>query len=318
MTEENEKAMAARIRAEESIEYGIRNELRHTLYSRKDIVAACVHQGIVQPFTEATCRKLLKAGKSDAEVGETFGMTPWEVLCWRRRHMPGLRKEKKEEMPQNNKFNEEKARALYQEGRSDGAIGKVLGVTSNAILMWRRRNQLPANFSHGHKPGESAPKTVKAAPATSGDQLAAPQVEATVPQESALPVHCPADQPDRAEELEGSTGDTAVKVLSGQEIDEVLAHAGEVMKKAMPAPQEAAEPADIKDMISEANLRAMKVYAPMMPGVVILLTENEIELIDQLIRGAVEAGDLGFEQMRHYMAIYENLQKAKERYGKDG
>ena len=311
MTEENEKAMAARIRAEESIEYGIRSELRHTLYSRKDIVAACVHQGIVQPFTEAACRKLLKAGKSDAEVGEVFGMTPWEVLCWRRRHMPGLRKEKKEEMPQNNKLDEEKVMELYREGKSDGAIGKVLGVTSNAILMWRRRNQLPANFSHGHKPGE-------AAPATGENQPVAPQSEAAAPQESALPVHCPADQPDRAEELEGSTGGAAIKALSGEEIDEVLAHAGEVMKKAMPAPQEAAEPADIKDMISEANCLAMKVYNIAPALIAVMLTREEIDLLQQLIRGEVETGDVSFEALRKYMSIYESLQKTKDRYGKDG
>lgn len=315
MTEEHEKEIAAHVREAESVETGIRRELRHTLYSRKEIVAACVHQGIVQPFNEVACRKRYDAGEDDVAIAAYFGLTPWNILCWRHEHkLP--RKEKTEKMTCEEKKNtDERKLALYREGKNDGEIAAAVGVTASAVGQWRKKRGLTANAGPAARPRPEEPPREKP--------------DAVAPPDSDPPEHCPADQPDREEELAGSAEDTAVKTLSGAEIDQVLAHAGEVMEKAMPVspapvdseglklpPPEPAE--EMKDMISEANCLATKAYNIAPALIAVMLAREEIDLLQQLIRGEVETGDVSFEALRKYMSIYESLQKTKDRYGKDG
>ena len=314
MTEEHEKEIAARVREAESVEAGIRSELKRDMYDRKDIVAALAHQGVVPPFADAACRKRYDAGDDDAAIAAYFGLTPWNILCWRHEHkLP--RKEKTEKMTcEEKKITDERKLALYREGKNDGEIAAAVGVTASAVGQWRKKRGLTANSGPAARPRPEEPPREKP---DASLQITAP------------PEHFPADQPDREEELEEIVGDAAVKALSGAEIDEVLAHAGEVMEKAMPvspAPADSEglklpppEPAEegIKDMISEANCLAMKAYNIAPALIAVMLTREEIDLLQQLICGEVETGVLDFEQLRRYMAVYENLQKAKERYGKD-
>ena len=43
------------------------------------------------------------------------------------------------------KINDQKARELYSQGLTDGAIGSHFGASAGAVLAWRRKHNLPAN-----------------------------------------------------------------------------------------------------------------------------------------------------------------------------
>lgn len=57
----------------------------------------------------------------------------------------------------------EKLRALYSQGLDDGQIGKQLGVSGSAILLWRKKLGLSANGKGGRKtPAEPASAPITA------------------------------------------------------------------------------------------------------------------------------------------------------------
>lgn len=57
--------------------------------------------------------------------------------------------EKKPEKRAYRRVDEEQARRLWEQGLSDNAIAGELGVSGNAIMYWRRRNELSANYEQG-------------------------------------------------------------------------------------------------------------------------------------------------------------------------
>lgn len=49
------------------------------------------------------------------------------------------------------KFDREEARRLYDEGRNDSEIGRILGVSPTSIRVWRLRTKLPSKFQKTKK-----------------------------------------------------------------------------------------------------------------------------------------------------------------------
>jgi len=56
------------------------------------------------------------------------------------------------------------ARTLYGQGKNDGEIGRVMGVASNTVTSWRRREGLPANAAAGGRRREEGTASGRGAP----------------------------------------------------------------------------------------------------------------------------------------------------------
>lgn len=77
-----------------------------------------------------------------------------------------------------HKMDRERAAALYNEGKSDGAIAHELGVTASAVQQWRRRNHLPAK--NGGHPTDAAGQN--------GAEPAAPKLSSEKPPAAPYPI----------------------------------------------------------------------------------------------------------------------------------
>lgn len=190
MTEDHEREIATRVKAAESIEAGIRQEVKRDLYERRDIVAALVHQGVLLPFTDGECRRLYDAGQGDAAIAEHFGLTPWNVFVWRKKHNltgheqgPVCVEVKQRKMPK--KLDDAKTMELYNAGKSDGAIAREMGVTTSAVQQWRRRNNLVAKCGNNwNKRQEAVPTGSKAPEEEPAQNMTEQQYEAQLAAQS--------------------------------------------------------------------------------------------------------------------------------------
>ena len=54
----------------------------------------------------------------------------------------------------NRRFTDAQAFALWQEGKSDAEIGKLLGVSRQMICKWRDAMELPATFKQDIDPSQ--------------------------------------------------------------------------------------------------------------------------------------------------------------------
>lgn len=93
-------------------------------------------------------RRLYDEGKNDGEIARIMGCTPGVVHQWRNRN----------KLPANTaagwrgkpaKYDWEKGRKLYDEGKGDGEIAKALGCSNKTVRNWRKRRALPARLAPG-------------------------------------------------------------------------------------------------------------------------------------------------------------------------
>lgn len=119
-----------------------------------------VDHKILLPWSEAKCRELYDKGYSDGQIREEFGFGVNIIRAWRQR--AGLEPNKnKIKIPRHaSQINDEKARELYDAGKSDKQIAVALGVSAGGILGWRKRNGLQTKYCR--KAIEKAPSVQQA------------------------------------------------------------------------------------------------------------------------------------------------------------
>lgn len=98
--------------------------------------------------------KLYKAGQGDRAIAAALGVKPTTIAAWRRQHA----------MPSNvpstrtiGRVQSVRYRELYDQGLTDGAIGRAIGRDRSSVSEWRARAGLPANTApHLTSPDEDA------------------------------------------------------------------------------------------------------------------------------------------------------------------
>ncbi|MBR5094472.1 MAG: helix-turn-helix domain-containing protein [Oscillospiraceae bacterium] len=93
---------------------------------------------------EPVLRALYKAGLSDVKISRLAGISKTAVLLWRRRTG---RAPNKQDTPKGRpkRLDRERARELYEQGRTDREIGELLGVNENTVWDWRKKEGLQSN-----------------------------------------------------------------------------------------------------------------------------------------------------------------------------
>lgn len=74
----------------------------------------------------------------------------------------------------------DKARALYDEGKPDGAIAKALGISRSTVFHWRENYHLPSNFMRGQQSGRTEDSRSPLPVSPSSRPLALPVMEGPV------------------------------------------------------------------------------------------------------------------------------------------
>ena len=112
-------------------------------------------QGPKEKYDWSIAKRLYDEGKNDGEISRVMGCTPGVVHQWRVRN----------KLPRNTnvgwrgkqaKYDWEKGRQLYDEGKGDGEIAKELGCSNKTVRNWRKRRALPARRAPG---GQKKEKT---------------------------------------------------------------------------------------------------------------------------------------------------------------
>lgn len=112
-------------------------------------------QGPKEKYDWSIAKRLYDEGKNDGEISRVMGCTPGVVHQWRNRN----------KLPRNTnvgwrgkqaKYDWEKGRRLYDEGKGDGEIAKKLGCSNKTVRNWRHRRALPARLAPG---GQKKEKT---------------------------------------------------------------------------------------------------------------------------------------------------------------
>lgn len=110
-------------------------------------------------------RALHSAGMSDGKIAEALGTSKENVRHWRKRSglepngtRGGLRGVT---TGPRIRIDEEAARRLYEQGRNDTEIGKMLGVSAYAAERWRQRNGLKSTYVRAGKPYRERRKSDK-------------------------------------------------------------------------------------------------------------------------------------------------------------
>lgn len=105
-----------------------------------------VDHKVLLPWSEAKCRELYDKGYSDGQIREEFGFGVNVIRAWRQQ--AGLEPNKNRIKFSGGKvrIDNEKARALYDAGKTDKQIADELGVSAGGVLGWRHRNKLPSKY----------------------------------------------------------------------------------------------------------------------------------------------------------------------------
>ena len=94
------------------------------------------------PIWGSMVRTLNAQGKNDTEIGQIIGIEPWIIGAFRRRNgIPGIRGS----YGKRRSFDEEKALALYKNGKRDSEIAEGVHVSRQTIASWRNDLGLPPN-----------------------------------------------------------------------------------------------------------------------------------------------------------------------------
>lgn len=175
-------------------------------YCDKSVIRnIAVNHGVFKPWSDENCEEECKAGRTDSELSEIFGFTEDIISKWREGHHIVANKSVPKPVAQVHRqkanIDESKARELYDQGKSDGAIGKNIGVSGVTVMNWRKRNNLPTKYLRPGtvpvstettaKPLESVIEPVKSVPAQ-------PETISEQPKSVSKPIvcQCCGKQPD--------------------------------------------------------------------------------------------------------------------------
>lgn len=107
-------------------------------------------RGVKEKYDWDIAKRLYDEGKNDGEIARVMGCTPGVVRQWRNRNkLPANATAGWRARPA--KHNWDLAMKLYQEGKSDGEVGREMGCSGKVVANWRRRQGLKANKPQGWK-----------------------------------------------------------------------------------------------------------------------------------------------------------------------
>ena len=91
--------------------------------------------------------KLYEQGFDDREIAEKRDVSQTVISSWRRKHnlLSTVERGKKSGGPPLGKEENERRMKLYKHGLNDREMGEKLGLTSESISYWRKKNDLPPN-----------------------------------------------------------------------------------------------------------------------------------------------------------------------------
>lgn len=113
---------------------------------KEEIRKIAIEHGVIRAWSDEKCRELYCAGHTDHQLSEDFGFDQKVIAQWRAKHQLKPNRFEMTVKKRKSHIDDTKAMELYELGQTDAEIGKAFGVSSNTVLVWRRKNHLPSKY----------------------------------------------------------------------------------------------------------------------------------------------------------------------------
>jgi uncharacterized protein YjcR len=98
-------------------------------------------------FDRKKALKLYSEGMTDGEIALELGVRQLHVAMWRKECGFQEHSHKAEATAEDKPTGKwDRAKELYDQGLTDGRIAEAIGVSTNSVLNWRRKEGLPSNY----------------------------------------------------------------------------------------------------------------------------------------------------------------------------